>query len=161
MSNLLRVGLSEQRGGQAMSKRHIVACVVAAVLALASALPALAQEGDPEWLPVDVPGTNIVFMNVRVPEPGLDLYQTRAMIWKRLVEAFAAVEAAGETIDGDLVTVEAEEGADPRILVGGHLIIAVDPFHAAINGSTQEDLAAVWAANLRRALDRWAELHRL
>lgn len=161
MSNLLRVGLSEQRGGQAMSKRHIVACVVAAVLALASALPALAQEGDPEWLPVDVPGTNIVFMNVRVPQPGLDLYQTRAMIWKRLVEAFAAAEAAGETIDGSSVTVVVEEGADPRILVAGHLIVEVDPVHAAINGSTQEDLAGVWAANLRRALDRWAELHRL
>lgn len=143
-----------------MGTRWIVTSVIVVALAFGIVFPAFGQEGAPDRLPVDVPGTNVVFMNVRVAEPGLDLYQTRASIWKRLVEALAAAEARGESLDGRSVSVEAQDGADPRIMVAGQLIVTVDPAHAAINGTSQEELAAVWAANLRRALDRWAELHR-
>lgn len=132
--------------------------VLAVLVALAVSVAAAANEAEPAMLPVDVPGTNIVFMNVRVPEPGVSLFETRALIWKRLVEAFALAEAEGLRINGSLVQVELGEG-DPRILVAGQLVVSVDATHAAINGTTQEGLAAVWAANLARALDRWAEVH--
>lgn len=132
--------------------------VLAVSFALAASFAVSANQAAPEMLPVDVPGTNIVFMNVRVAEPGLTLFETRALIWKRLTEAFALAEAEGLGIDGSSVQVEVGEG-DPRILVAGQLIVSVDATHAAINGTTQEGLASVWAANLARALDRWAQIH--
>lgn len=132
--------------------------VLAMLLALVASVVASANQAEPAVLPVDVPGTNIVFMNVRVPQPGLTLYETRALIWKRLVEAFAVAEAEGLRIDGSAVQLELGDG-DPRILVAGQVVVTVDATHAAINGTTQEGLAAVWAANLARALDRWAEIH--
>lgn len=131
---------------------------VLAVLIVAVAALSVSANEAPEILPVDVPGTNIVFMNVRVAEPGLTLYETRALVWKRLTEAFALAQAEGDTIDGRSVTIEVD-GDDPRILVAGQWIVSVDATHAAVNGTTQEELAAIWAANLARALDRWAEIH--
>lgn len=139
--------------------RRSALCVLAVALVLGGSLTLSAQEGAPVYLPVDVPGTNIVFMNVRVAQPGLTLYETRALIWKRLSEAFAQAEAEGTKIDGRSIEVDLAPSGDPRILVAGRLIVAVDAAHAAINGTTQEALAEIWADRLARALDRWAEIH--
>lgn len=133
-----------------------IATLLVMGIAISAAASAAAQV---EALPVDVPGTNIVFMSVRAAEPGQTLHEARALIWKRLVEAFAAAEQTGARIDGGSVSVVVPENGDPQILVGGMLVVEVDAIHAAINGTTQEGLARVWAANLARALDRWAEIN--
>lgn len=143
-----------------MARRIAVLCV-ATLLVIGFALSAAAADtGAVEALPVDVPGTNIVFMRVRAAAPGQTLYEARALIWKRLVEAFALAERTGAAIDGRSVSVVIPETGNPQILVNGMLIVEVDAVHAALNGTTQEGLARVWADNLSRALDRWAEINR-
>jgi len=140
--------------------RKVVLLGVALLLVIGATVSAAASEAAPgEALPVDVPGTNIVFMSVRAAAPGQTLHEARAMIWKRLVEAFAVSDQTGARVDGRAVSVVVPETGDPRILVNGMLIVEVDAAHAAINGTTQEGLARVWAANLSRALDRWAEIN--
>ena len=130
--------------------RRVRLSLFVALLVLGGSLPGLANQAMPQFLPVDVPGTNIVFMNVRVAHPGLTLHETRAIVWKRLVDVFAQAVEDGARIDGRSVEVEAVQGGDPRILVAGQLIVSVDATHAAINGTTQLELAAIWAANLAR-----------
>lgn len=41
----------------------------------------------------------------------------------------------------------------PAVLMGKKLIAYVDPYHAQLNASTQDNLARVWAANIAEALD--------
>lgn len=107
-------------------------------------------------LNVDVPGTNVIFMRVRAPQGNLDPYEVRAEIWKRLTEVLNHDKA----INGSSVSVAYPEDGNPRILVKATVIVDVDAVHAAINGSSQEDLAKVWAEKLALALDRWAEINR-
>ncbi|MBO2520601.1 MAG: hypothetical protein LOD85_05920 [Clostridia bacterium] len=141
--------------------RKVALWALAVLLALGTTLTAAAQDGTVARLPVDVPGTNVVFMSVRWAPPGQTLYDVRAEIWKRLVEVLAQAERSGVPVSGQSVSVELPEDGDPRILVNGMLIVEVDARHAELNLTTQEGLAQVWAANLARALDRWAEINSL
>lgn len=111
-------------------------------------------------LAVDVPGTGIIFMRLRVPVGGMSLFEMRDLIWERLTAALRPGLESGEPLDGTAVSIRFPEGKDPQIFVGEHLIVEVDREHALVNQSTQEALAEVWASNLALALDRWAEINR-
>lgn len=117
-------------------------------------------EGAPQTLAVDVPGTGMVFMRLRVTQDDMSLIQMRELIWERLAAALSPGLESGQPLNGDAVTVRFPKDARPAIFVDDHLIVEVDAKHAALNESTQEALAEVWAANLSLALDRWAHINR-
>ena len=120
-----------------------------------------AEEGaTPQTLAVDVPGTGMIFMRLRVAPEDMSLVELRELIWERLSNALSPGLESGELLTGDAVTVRFPKDADPQIYVGDHLIIEVDKNHATLNQSNQEALAEVWAANLALALDRWAHINR-
>lgn len=114
-----------------------------------------------EAVDVDVPGTNMVWMRIRVALPGLTAYEYRDLIHERIADALAPGFAAGEPLTGAAVRVAASEGgAAPAVYIGDVMIVEVDAAHARIHGSTQEGLARRWAAQLAEALDVWAEINR-
>lgn len=119
-----------------------------------------ATEMAPTVLAVDVPGTGIVFMRVRVSVGDMTIYEYRELIWQRLADALRPGLEAGQPLDGSAVRIVVPEKGDPQIYVADHLIVEVDEKHAALNQSTQIALAEVWAANLALALDRWAWINR-
>lgn len=139
----------------------IAMCVVglgAVVSAQEAAAPA--SESAPTVLAVDVPGTGIVFMRVRVPVGDMTLYEYRELIWQRLADALRPGLEAGQPLNGEAVRLVIPEEGNPQIFVADHLIVEVDEEHATLNQSTQVALAEVWAANLALALDRWAWINR-
>lgn len=121
---------------------------------------ASAQEGAPQTLAVDVPGTGMVFMRLRVAQGDMSLIQTREVIWQRLAEALSPGLESGQLLNGASVTIRLPKGGNPQIYVADQLIVEVDKEHATLNNSNQAALAEVWAANLSLALDRWAHINR-
>lgn len=49
--------------------------------------------------------------------------------------------------------------ADMCIFVGDYLIVTIDEVHARINRCSPQELAEVWADNLRRGLSRYLEIN--
>lgn len=125
--------------------------------ALASGEAPLVLQGS---VAVDVPGTNVVFMRLRAPQGELDVYAVRDLIWERLAVALAPGIEAGAPLDGRAVSVRVPAVGSPGVYVADQLIVEVDELHAAINQSSPEALAEVWAGNLALALDRWAQINR-
>lgn len=118
-----------------------------------------ASESTP-MLAVDVPGTGIVFMRIRVPVGDMTVYEYRDLIWQRLSDALRPGLEAGQPLNGEAVRIVIPDEGNPQIYVADHLIVEVDENHASLNQSTQVALAEVWAANLALALDRWAWINR-
>lgn len=144
-----------------MKKSIYLLLVVIALLTtgvIASAQEAAAVS--PQVLAVDVPGTGMIFMRVRVPHIDMTLVETRELIWQRLADVLSPGLESGELLNGNAVKVRVPKDEDPQILVADQLIFAVDKDHAALNNSSQVALAEVWAANLALALDRWAYINR-
>lgn len=139
----------------------IAVCIVVLSAAFVAAQTETQASGSElSVLAVDVPGTGIVFMRLRVAPEGMSLLQLRDLIWQRISDALRPGLERGQPLDGSAVRVVVPEDGDPEIYIGDHFIIAVDKEHAAINGSTQTGLAEVWAANLALALDKWAHINR-
>lgn len=114
---------------------------------------------------VELPGTNIVFLRLRAESTEMSVFAHRELIYRRLGDVLQASLQAGVPLTGEDVRVvlpgeiEDVQLKYPAVFVADQLVIEVDPVHAAINRSTQEGLARVWARNLGRALDVWAELN--
>jgi len=110
-------------------------------------------------------GTNIVFLRLRAESSEMSVYAHRELINRRLGEVLQASQTSGIPLSHhDVRVVLPGEIANlsvtyPAVFVGDQLIVEADPAHAAINHSTGEGLAKVWARNLGQALDRWAELN--
>lgn len=121
----------------------------------------MAQDSTLQTLAVDVPGTGMVFMRLRVPHDGLSLLETRELIWERISDALRPGLEEGQLLDGQSVRVviPEDETDDPQVFIADQLIIEVDEEHAALNNSSRAGLAEVWAANLELALDRWARIN--
>jgi len=145
--------------------RKAVSILLLALTVLGLGAAAFAQEDqapgvEPKVLAVDVPGTGIIFMRLRVAPPGMTLYEYRDLIWQRIADALRPGLESGQLLDGKAVTIKFPKDGNPQIYIGEHLIVEVDKEHAILNGSTQKGLAEVWAANLALALDRWAYINR-
>lgn len=102
---------------------------------------------------VDIAG--VVVLRVRVSVDGLDPLAQVSQIRQRWLQV---LEEAKETLSPEMVRIEETDGV-PVIYVGSVPLITVDENHARLNGTTPNGLAEVWAANLRRAIERYREIH--
>lgn len=118
-----------------------------------------------EPLDVELAGTNMVFLRLRAESNETSVYAHRELIYRRLGEVLQASVQTGQALTSKDVRVvlpgqtQAFDLMYPAVFIGDQLIVEADPAHAAINHSTKEGLAKVWAQNLGRALDRWAALN--
>lgn len=103
--------------------------------------------------PVDIAG--VVVLRLRVPVDGLSPLEQKSIIYQRWVEI---LHEAKEDLSPDMVRIEDEDGV-PVIYVGSVPFVAVDEDHARLSRTTPNGLAEVWAANLRRAITRYLEIH--
>lgn len=114
---------------------------------------------------VELSGTNVVILRLRAESSEMSVFAHRELIYRRLADVMQASARTGVPLTSQDVRValpgevEGVEYKYPAVFVADQLIVEVDPVHAAINQSTQEGLAKVWARNLGRALDIWAELN--
>lgn len=116
-------------------------------------------------LVVELAGTNMVILRLRAESTEMSAFAHRELIYRRLGDVLQASMQTGNALTSKDVRVVLPGQIDdvalryPAVFIGDHLIVEADPAHAAINYSTNEALAKVWAQNLGRALDRWAALN--
>ena len=143
-------------------KFHRGVLVVLGILLIASvgilfdggmANPARAATADGE--PVDIAG--VVVLRIRAAVDGVEPLEQVSRIYQRWTEALSIEQ---ENISPDLVRIEEVDG-EPVIHIGATPFVRVDAEHARISRTTQAGLAEVWAANLRRAISRYMEIHDL
>ncbi len=126
--------------------------VAAACLGLWGAL-AQAQVAQP-IATVELSG--VIVLRVRDAGPWATVYARGDEIYKRLNEA---INELGDELSPDRVQVQTVGGL-PAVTVGGHLIVTVTPVDARLNGTTPDRLARIWASNLKKAFQRFLEIHR-
>lgn len=127
--------------------------LAAALLLLSGPAPMAAAEADNPGEPVDIAG--VVVLRIRVPVDGVSLLEQKSIIYQRWVEV---LHEAQEDLSPDMVRIEDEDGG-PVIYVGSVPFVTVDEEHARLSRTTPNGLAEVWAANLRRAITRYVEIH--
>jgi hypothetical protein len=133
----------------------LLVCLVS-VLALGTAASA-----EVKGYPVDIPGTNVNFFLYRYTGDEVP-YDAIAQIWKNLSDVFiewASQGADPTALTSDDVTV-ATVGDVVGIYLKGRLIVEVDEFHAQANYATRLQLADMWAANLKKAVDIFVDLNK-
>lgn len=140
----------------AMKLSRWIACGLLAALLAAFALPAAASaqaalEPEEEW---DVIFSGVLVMRVRFGLGGLSSLERQHLIYQRLRDA---VDTLGPDLSPDLVQVTEADG-QVFLQLGPHVIATVDEAHARYQQSTPRGLAEVWAANLRRAVERYVAL---
>jgi hypothetical protein len=140
-------------------KKHLGIILMVCVVLIGLTISTHAQNA-PAAIPVDVPGTNIIFMNLRVPIGNLDLYASRELIWERIFQALSPGLEEGNPLNGESVWVDQPKYGNPKIYIDEVMIIEVDSKHASLNRTTAAKLAQLWAKNLALALDKWAEINR-
>jgi len=115
---------------------------------------ASAQTATPEeaW---DVVFSGVVVLRVRFGIDDLTPLQRQHRIYQNLREA---VDRLGADLSPDLVQVTEADG-EVYLQLGPYVITVVDEAHARYQRSTRQGLAAIWAANLRRAIERYIEVH--
>ncbi|OUN01163.1 MAG: hypothetical protein BAA04_13235 [Firmicutes bacterium ZCTH02-B6] len=127
-----------------------------AALLVTCAWPAAAsaQAAAPEevW---DVVFSGVVVMRMRFGIDGLTPLERQHRIYQNLRNA---VDSLGENLSPDLVQVT-EANGEVYLQLGPYVITVVDEAHARYQQSTRQGLAEVWAANLRRAVERYISIH--
>lgn len=141
-----------------ISKRTVdrpvwLAPLLLALLLLAPAAAGTAAAAGDPGEPVDIAG--VVILRVRVPVEGMEPLEQVSRIYRQWVNV---LEETKENLSPDLVRIEEVDGV-PVIHVGPVPMIWVDEGHARLNQTTPNGLAEVWAANLRRAILRYMEIH--
>ncbi|MBE3598223.1 MAG: hypothetical protein IMX02_05295 [Limnochordaceae bacterium] len=127
-----------------------------ALVMLLGLLPAgaLAEEagGSTEPAPyATVELSGVVILRVREAGGWESVWARAEEIYRRINEA---INQYGSELSPDMVTIASLQ-TGPALHVGEHLIVTVDEASARSNGASPETLARVWAANLKKALDRY------
>lgn len=130
----------------------VAAAVAAAWLSLGGA-SALAQLAQP-IATVELSG--VIILRVREAGPWPSVYARADEVYKRLHET---LNELGDELSPERVTVESVGGL-PAVMAGKHVIVTVTPVDARLNGTTPDRLARIWAANLKKAYQRFLEIHR-
>jgi len=110
--------------------------------------------------PVDIPGTNVLFFTYRYTGDEVP-YDDINAIWRNLSDVLIEWSARGakpeelSPADVEVKTVNDEVG----IYLKGRLIVAVDESHAKANYATRQQLANMWAENLRKGIKIFVELN--
>ena len=124
-----------------MNKRTAILVVIAS-LAAGLSLPAQAQDGGGVII-----GQQLV-LRIRFPAGGYSVKERTDLVTERINEVLGS--RAFKPSD---VTV-AVQNKEYVILIGGNLIITADKQTADFNSSTPEQLANMWADNLRRVIPK-------
>lgn len=119
----------------------------------------LAASAQVNSLPVDVPGTNELFFQIRYEgtEPP---YAKAHQIWNRLNQVFFRwVDESQDpnALGSEDVTVSQTAAGHPAIFLKDTLVVEVDEFHAQYNRATPAQLADMWAANLRKGVTAFVQ----
>jgi len=133
-----------------------MACGLLAALLVTFAWPAAASAqtatSEEAW---DVVLSGVVVLRVRFGIDDLTPLQRQHRIYQNLRDA---VDKLGDKLSPDLVRVTEADG-EVYLQLGPYVITVVDEAHARYQRSTRQGLAEVWAANLRRAVERYIEIH--
>ena len=131
--------------------------VVLLVAVLSAA--ALAQS---KGIPVDVPGTGVLFFTYRY-EGNVPPYDAVNTIWTNLNTVFTAWVDAGQdpsALTAKDVEIRTDAAGDVALYVKGQFIVEVDAYHAEQNKATKAQLAEKWAANLRKGIEVFVTLNK-
>ena len=111
-----------------------------ALILLGIAIPALATQ------PGDVLIGDDVVLRVRFPAGGYTVEQRAELIMLRINELLGSQPFDPSDVKVGVVNKECV------VLIGGNVIITADSATAKYNKSTPQQLAEIWAANLRRVI---------
>lgn len=140
-----------------MQVRKFNFLLVVLLVAVLSAT-ALAQS---KGIPVDVPGTGVLFFTYRY-EGNVPPYDAVNTIWTNLNTVFTAWVDAGQdpsALTGKDVQIKTDAAGNVSLYVKDQFIVEVDAYHAAANKSTKAQLAEKWAANLRRGVEAFVKIN--
>lgn len=109
-----------------------------------------------EPIAVDVAG--IVFCKIKFGYGPYEPYERLHLIEQRLYNAIDDFQIKGELAGLPEAVSIRPVGLDVGIFLGDALIVTVDVFHARLNNTTVDQLAAEWADNLKRGLQAYVEV---
>lgn len=110
-------------------------------------------------IPIDIPGTQVHFFTLRY-EATAPPYDQVELIWQRLSSVFQQWVEDGqnpEALSPEMVIIENAPQGKQAIFLKGTLIVEVDSYHAQVNRASIEQVARVWADNLREGITIFVE----
>ncbi len=108
----------------------------------------------PKSIAIDVPGTDVHFFSLRY-EGDTPPYQKANEIWERLNSVLLSWVDQGQDptmLTSAMVSTGLTSDGSMAVFLKDTYIITVDEFHATINRATPEQLAEMWANNLRKGI---------
>ena len=124
-----------------MVRRMLVVCALCCVVLWIAAPMVAAYEGDV------IVGQEVV-LRIRFPAGGMTIQERADIVTARINELLGS-----KPFDPDDV-MTAVQNKEWVVLIGGRLIITVDKPTAEYNEATPQQLAEMWAANLRRVIPK-------
>lgn len=113
--------------------------------------------------PVDIPGTGVNFFLYRYEGENVPYGEINS-IWANLSSAFMQWVEAGQNpqdLSSNDVSVKTTENGQVGVFLKGQLIVIVDEYHAKINRAAPKQLGEMWAANLRKGVERFTAINEL
>ncbi|NLJ73621.1 MAG: hypothetical protein GX331_01370 [Firmicutes bacterium] len=111
--------------------------------------------------PVDIPGTGVNFFLYRYEGEKVPYAEINA-IWANLSSAFLHWVEAGQNpqdLSEKDVAVRTTADGQVGIFLKDQLIVIVDDYHAKINRATPKQLGEMWAANLKKGVERFVMIN--
>jgi hypothetical protein len=124
-----------------MVRRMLMVCVLCSVALWIAAPMVAAYEGDV------IIGQEVV-LRIRFPAGGMTIQERSDIITARINDLLGS-----KPFNPEDVTV-GQQNKEWVVLIGGNLIITADKPTAEYNKTTPQQLADMWAANLRRVIPR-------
>ncbi|MBO8142675.1 MAG: hypothetical protein H0Z37_10970 [Firmicutes bacterium] len=118
----------------------------------AMAQPQATESPEDAW---EIVLAGVVVARIRFGLGGLTPLERQHLVYQRLREA---IESYDESLSPDLVHVT-ESGGQVFVNLGSYVILTADEAHARYHQSIPRGLAEVWAANLRRAVERYVHIN--
>jgi hypothetical protein len=124
-----------------MVRRMLMVCVLCSVALWIAAPMVAAYEGDV------IIGQEVV-LRIRFPAGGMTIQERSDIITGRINELLGSKPFNPEDVTTGI------QNKEWVVLIGGNLIITADKPTAEYNKTTPQQLADMWAANLRRVIPR-------
>lgn len=133
--------------------RRVAAAALVLAAGLGALIPAAAAGAEAGAAYATVELSGVVILRVRDAAGWPSVYARADEIYRRLNEAINTYQAS---LSPDLVRV-GQVGGAVAVFIGDELVVTVDAASARLNGVAPGALARVWAANLKRAIQRFVE----
>lgn len=108
--------------------------------------------------PIAVDVAGVVFCRIQFGYGPFEPYERLHLIEQRLHNTIDDFQIRGELEQLPQAVSVSPVGPDVGIFLRDALIVTVDVFHASANKTTVDGLAAEWADNLKRGLEKYVEL---